>query len=347
MLSTKSQTSKIKLGIIGCGGVAHLIHGPIFEKKLQNLFEVSGVFDIDYNRAKSFVLCHKYAQVFNCPFKLMESDLDLILVLTPNHEKYIEYCIKNNKNLFTEKPISLDYHYTQKLIDLAINSNIKFYVGLQRIFDNNFKRFLKLFKKEEILHAKFSKIDGTDILYRTRLLPQNFSAYNINHGEILNIPQNVSKRQINFIKMLLWECTHMLTSLISYFDEIKPLYSTIDDNAQSLSIVFDCGSGKTIYLHSSRTSVKIYHEIVELFTHDKIGQYRFCTPYDINAQTSFDYTTSFHSRNITFKQEFIEDSFIQMWYSIYEDIKKIKEYDFITSAKKVEKIAYEAMLLVK
>jgi len=130
----------LKIGIVGFGrmGQEHL---RIISDYSSNA-KVKAVCDIDFNQdAKDLIKKYNIREKYT-DYKEMLQDklLDIIYVCTP-----IDYlttisidCIKANKHTFCEENLSKEVEAIQELMDVLKNSNVKFFVGFNKRFDNNF-----------------------------------------------------------------------------------------------------------------------------------------------------------------------------------------------------------------
>ena len=76
---------KIKIGILGCGAVAHRWYLKGLADK-NDLYTLESVCDIDAARAKFAADQYKIAGYFSKPEDFLKSGLDLIVVLTRHND---------------------------------------------------------------------------------------------------------------------------------------------------------------------------------------------------------------------------------------------------------------------
>ena len=117
---------KLKVAVVGVGSIAQIVHLPI----LKNIDEVDIVAICDVDEAKitplldKFDIPHWYGQVD----QLVKSEkLDAIHICTTNHYHYpMAYlALKNDINVFLEKPIALNARDAEKLDNLARERNLE------------------------------------------------------------------------------------------------------------------------------------------------------------------------------------------------------------------------------
>ena len=77
--------------------------------------------------------------------KLNLDKVDWVFVATPNnaHFKIVSECLKKKKNVFCEKPLTLNYKSSKKLFKLAKRFNSKLYVDDIEIYKNKKIKLIK------------------------------------------------------------------------------------------------------------------------------------------------------------------------------------------------------------
>lgn len=151
--------AKLKIGIIGCGGIANQKHMPAM-KANEDLCEIVAVADIQIERAQ------KAAEEFGAPgckvyddYKdlLANPDVEVVHVCTPNvsHSVIAIDAFEAKKHVYVEKPMSHSTVEAEKMIEAWKKSGMKFTVGYQ----NRFR------PEVQNLHAACAAGDLGDIYY--------------------------------------------------------------------------------------------------------------------------------------------------------------------------------------
>jgi len=141
----------LKIGIIGLGrmGQEHL---KIFSKYFPHV-KVKAVCDLEFNSsAKGLIKTYGIREKYNDYKELIKNPLiDIIYVCTPIKmlTKIAIDCVKANKHVFCEENLSTDVNAILELKNLLRVSNVKFMVGLNKRFDNNF-----ISVRESVLNGK-------------------------------------------------------------------------------------------------------------------------------------------------------------------------------------------------
>lgn len=124
----------MKVGLIGCGRVAHIHMSAYTTMKNVNVVAVS---DADINRAKVFAEPYKIDKVFSNYMNLFEvKDLDFVDVCTPTstHESIVCDAAKSGLNVLMEKPMGRNSKECEKIIEESRKHGTKLCVCHNQLF---------------------------------------------------------------------------------------------------------------------------------------------------------------------------------------------------------------------
>jgi predicted dehydrogenase len=127
---------KVRVGIIGCGGIANGKHMPSLKKVPQ--VEMVAFCDIIPERAKE--AAQKYgapgAKTFTDYKELLKLDLDVVHVLTPNisHSPITVDALNAGKNVMCEKPMAKNTAEARLMLEAARKTGKKLTIGYQGRF---------------------------------------------------------------------------------------------------------------------------------------------------------------------------------------------------------------------
>ncbi len=130
--------AKIRIGIVGCGGIANQKHLPAM-KANSDLCEVVAFCDIIRERAEKAAaeygipgaqVCEDYREL------LANKDVEVVHVLTPNvsHSEITIAAFEAKKHVYCEKPMSHSPEEAQKMVDAWKKSGMQFTIGYQNRF---------------------------------------------------------------------------------------------------------------------------------------------------------------------------------------------------------------------
>ncbi|WP_160719262.1 Gfo/Idh/MocA family protein [Bacillus sp. USDA818B3_A] len=153
--------SKLKIGIIGCGGIAHAKHLPALSK-LNNKVELAAFCDIIPERAE------EAAAKYGAPGVLVTEDyrevledksIDVIHVLTPNvsHSEITVAALDSGKHVMCEKPMAINTEEAQLMIDAAKRSGKKLTIGYQNRFRADSQELYNAVQNNELGEVYFAK----------------------------------------------------------------------------------------------------------------------------------------------------------------------------------------------
>ena len=113
------EMEKLKVGIIGAGGISQAAHIPNFQK-VEGV-EVAGLCDINEEKLNFVSDKFKIPQKFTKWENLIEENLDIIVIASPNvfHKEQAVLSMKNGKHVLCEKPIALTGKEAEEIIKTA------------------------------------------------------------------------------------------------------------------------------------------------------------------------------------------------------------------------------------
>jgi predicted dehydrogenase len=131
--------NKMKIGIIGVGGIAQTTHIPNF-KKVPDV-EVSAITDI--NKEKLQYVAEKFGikQTFTDWEKLIDSDIDAVVICSPNafHAEQSIKAMERGKHVLCEKPVCLTAAEVKRVFSTSKKTGKKFMAAFPRRFTGEAK----------------------------------------------------------------------------------------------------------------------------------------------------------------------------------------------------------------
>jgi len=134
---------KLKIGIIGCGGIANQKHLPALTLQKENC-EIVAFCDIILERAEKAKKEYGTpdAKVYLDYHELLkDKSIDVVHVLTPNvsHSPITVAAFEANKHVLCEKPMADNREAAQKMMDAWKKTDRKFTIGYQNRFRTEVK----------------------------------------------------------------------------------------------------------------------------------------------------------------------------------------------------------------
>ncbi|MCH5182944.1 MAG: Gfo/Idh/MocA family oxidoreductase [Oscillospiraceae bacterium] len=153
--------SKLKIGIIGCGGIANNKHMPAL-KRLSDKCEMVAFCDIIEQRAVKAAEDYGTAgaKVYtDYNDLLVDKSIDVVHVLTPNvtHCPITVAAFEAGKHVLCEKPMAHNSEDAQKMLNAWRKSGKKFTIGYQNRFRPEVRMLHKCCERDELGEIYFAK----------------------------------------------------------------------------------------------------------------------------------------------------------------------------------------------
>jgi len=161
MSGGNSMSKKLRIGIIGCGGIANNKHMPALSK-LSDKCEMVAFCDIIEERAVK--AAKEYgtpdAKVYTDYNELLKDDsIDVVHVLTPNvaHCPITVAAFEAGKHVLCEKPMAHSTEDARKMIEAWKKSGKKFTIGYQNRFRPEVQMLYKMCRAGELGDIYYAK----------------------------------------------------------------------------------------------------------------------------------------------------------------------------------------------
>lgn len=129
---------KIKVGVIGCGAIAQMMHLPHLSE--LDYFKIEALCDVSqkllhkvgarYNVGKLFVDFHEMVK---------EEDIEAVLVSSIYHPEPTIAALQSGKHVLVEKPMCFSLQKADQMIDASQKNNVKLMVAYMRRFDPGYE----------------------------------------------------------------------------------------------------------------------------------------------------------------------------------------------------------------
>jgi len=138
----------LKVGVIGCGGVAQIMHLPYLNELDE--FEVVGVCDISKNLVNKIADYYNIQKRYTNAYDLInQKDIEAVFVLTMDHADIAIEAANNGKHVLVEKPMCLSIEEADKMVEASKRNNVKIMVGYMKRYDPGFQYGKKLFENSD------------------------------------------------------------------------------------------------------------------------------------------------------------------------------------------------------
>lgn len=169
------MTSPLRVGVIGCGGIAQMMHLPTLAER-PDLFAIAGLADVSRptldavgRRYGVSVLCADFRELVARP------DVDAVLLLASgSHFDAATAALEAGKHLFVEKPLGFSLRETEAIAAVARRSRGRLMVGYHKRFDRHYlKARDEVRAMRDLRYVEVTVLHPDDAAYRTHhaLLP--------------------------------------------------------------------------------------------------------------------------------------------------------------------------------
>src|SRR5271156_3827850 len=159
-----AEAKKLRVGMIGAGEVAQVIHIPTLQL-LDHLYSIVAICDISKKSADHCASKFSIPAATDPEEILNDPEIDVVFVLTSDefHDLYTVAALQHGKHVFVEKPMTLSIPSAKRIVDAERTANgPSVFVGYMRryapSFVNAFKREIATMPK--ILYARSRDIIG-------------------------------------------------------------------------------------------------------------------------------------------------------------------------------------------
>ena len=298
------MTHPIKVGLIGLGEVAQLMHLPLLAD--DSRFSVAAISDVSPSLldhvGNRYGVATRYLDANSL---LTNSTLDAVFILTPDHlhADLLERAIRSGKHVFIEKPACLTADQLRPILDIPQRPGQVVFVGYMRRFS---RPFLELKKRlpplEDIRHVRIRDIirEAPFFVAQTRNIfrPTDVPPELIAEGR--------SRTQAMLRSVMGEDCPpdalrgyQVLTGLSSHsFSAMRDLLGPplgcsygLQHKGETVVAVFDYGHFSALY-EAVIDDVSRFDAGIEVLTQHQHFRMNYDTPYIRNLPTRLEITTS-------------------------------------------------------
>ncbi len=328
---------KIKLGLVGLGEVAQIMHLPaIF--RLQEYYEVMAVSDISPS------LVAHIQNKYHIPYGFLQAEevinhkeVEAVIILSPDplHSAHVRCAIKAKKPVLLEKPACLLADEAQDLAIYAQKENISVMVAYMRCFTPAFIEAQKEVSNfGDITHVRAFDLQREGPYFFNQV-EAPFVANDCNKEALREAAEQEKQNRKDLwgaaMPDLLWKCYRVLTgAAIHNFSVLRNLLgspqsvisATYSKGGENITAVFDYGRFHCLYeiVIDNIARVDAYVEIMGEYKSLKLC---YDTPYIRNLPTSLEIQESTENYNKkTIKGPFYSDPFKEELLHFYDVITK-------------------------
>jgi predicted dehydrogenase len=298
------MTNPIKVGLIGLGEVAQLMHLPLLAD--DSRFSVAAISDVSPSLldhvGNRYGVATRYLDANSL---LTNSTLDAVFILTPDHlhADLLEQAIRSGKHVFIEKPACLTADQLRPILDMPQRPGQVVFVGYMRRYS---RPFLELKKRlpplADIRHVRIRDI----IREAPFFVAQTRNVFKPNDVSPDLIAEGRSRTQAMLRSVMGEDCPpdalrgyQVLTGLSSHsFSAMRDLLGAprgcsyaVQHNGETVVALFDYGHFTALY-EAVIDDVSRFDAGIEVLTQRQHFKMNYDTPYIRNLPTRLEITTS-------------------------------------------------------
>ena len=140
---------RIKIGVIGCGGMANGHMEALLKMKESDNVEITAVCDVYTKRLDKAKELTKAQAFKNYQEILGKKDIDYVLIATPEHWHYQMTldAIDAGKHIYVEKPMTHTIEQAKHITERIAMTKLKLQVGVQGMSDDSYETAHKMIQE--------------------------------------------------------------------------------------------------------------------------------------------------------------------------------------------------------
>jgi myo-inositol 2-dehydrogenase/D-chiro-inositol 1-dehydrogenase len=298
------MSPQIKVGLIGLGEVAQLMHLPLLADDRR--YAISAITDvspslIDYVATRYGVpVSHPDANAL-----IADPALDAIFILTPDHlhAELLEKAIRSGKHVFIEKPACLTADQLRPILDIPQHPGQVVFVGYMRRFSRPFLELKKrLPQLAEIRHVRIRDIirEAPFFVAQTRntFRPNDVPADILTEGRSRTqamlrsvMGDDCPPDALRAYQVLTGLSSHSISAMRDLLGTPKGCSYAVQHRGETVMAVFDYGHFSAIY-EAVIDDVSRFDAGIEVLTQRQHFKMNYDTPYIRNLPTRLEITSS-------------------------------------------------------
>lgn len=298
------MSAPIKVGLIGLGEVAQLMHLPLLADDPR--FSIAAISDVSPSLLEH--VGNRYgvaARHLDANSLLTNSTLDAIFILTPDHlhAELLEQAIRTGKHVFIEKPACLTAAQLEPILSVPRRPGQVVFVGYMRRFS---RAFLALKERlpplETIRHVRIRDIirEAPFFVAQTRNVfkPNDVSPDLIAEGRARTqamlrsvMGEDCPQDALRAYQVLTGLSSHSFSAMRDLLGPPKAVRHATQHNGETVIALFDYGHFTALY-EAVIDDVSRFDAGIEVLTQTQHFKMNYDTPYIRNLPTRLEITTS-------------------------------------------------------
>ena len=148
----------LQVGVVGCGGIAQVIHLPLLTKHPD--IEVTAICEVDQKKAAILADKFEVPEIYEDIADMLNKEaLDAVFILTPNnlHLPMSLFALENGLHVFIEKPAGKNAHEALRIKQKAETVGKLAMIGMQNRFRKDVRALRQFIEARELGEIFFIK----------------------------------------------------------------------------------------------------------------------------------------------------------------------------------------------
>ena len=158
---------RVRLGVIGCGGIAQMVHLPLL-RDLDDRFEIAALCDLDQAVVEEVARLYHVPALYTDWRDLVRADVEAVMVLSGgSHYPQIMGALESGRHVFTEKPMCFNLREGREIDEAVRASDRTLFVGNHKRYDPAYGYGLQLVRSiEDLRYVQINVLHPVDAMYR-------------------------------------------------------------------------------------------------------------------------------------------------------------------------------------
>ena len=330
------MASQIRVGIVGCGEVAQIIHLPTLHE-LRDLFSVTALCDVSPSVLAGVGAMHPGARLY-ADYRQLVADptVDAVLVGNPDayHAEAVIAAIAAGKHVLLEKPIAVTIRDADAMIAAEAKAKVTVQVGYMRRYApayveavaavEKLRSDIVLARVHDVIGPNATIIENTSNIFRPHDLPASL----VTEGKArlaadiaVAIGTGEGPRAAAYF-LLLSLSSHALSAMRELIGLPKRVLSaTQHHGGRFLTAAFDYGHF-TCHFEAGIDRIPHFDAHLEVYTPDEIIRVDYDTPYVRHQPARLTRITAATDAGVAVSSMFPtrNDSFVAEWRAFHRNV---------------------------
>ena len=154
--------NRLRIGVIGCGGLAMGAHIPsLMKMKETDNVEIAAACDVWQSRLENAATVSGAVKFKDYRALLAQKDIDYVVIVTPEHwhAKMTLDAADAGKHIYCEKPMTFSIDEAKKVVKKIQQTKLKMQVGVQGMSDDSYETAQKFIKEGALGKVVQAQID--------------------------------------------------------------------------------------------------------------------------------------------------------------------------------------------